>query len=202
MIAIINYGVGNLKAFANSFDHLNIPYKFASTINDLKNAKKLILPGVGSFDNAMAMFEKSGMKDHIETMVLNEETPILGVCVGMQMFAESSEEGNLPGLGWIKGKVRKMKVANLPLPHMGWNTLIQLKESPLLSNLHSSNRFYFLHSFCFDCTNKNNIIATSNYQESFPSVIQNNNIYGIQPHPEKSHSDGLNLLKTFGSLSC
>ncbi len=204
MIAIVDYGVGNIKAFANIYKNFDISFVIAKSAKDLDNVSKVILPGVGSFDHAMKSLINSGMRERLDELVLQENVPVLGVCVGLQMLAKSSDEGSMSGLGWIDGDVKKFDSAklskNTPLPHMGWNSMHIEKESPLLKGLNQESRFYFLHSYFIQCVNKEDIVATANYGEDFACVIQNGNIYGIQPHPEKSHQNGITLLKNFGEL--
>lgn len=204
MITIIDYGVGNIKAFYNIFNKISVEVKIAQKPADLLNSSKLILPGVGHFDYAMKRFTESGMLNIVNEMVLNENLPILGICVGMQMLANSSEEGNLPGLGWIDARVNKIDSNLLAqttrLPHMGWNSIVVKKSNPLLNNLDSNSRFYFLHSYYFDSFNEADSIATSNYGKEFTSVVNHKNIYGVQFHPEKSHHYGIQLLKNFANI--
>ena len=203
MIGIIDYGVGNIKAFANIYINLNIPFKIVKDISEFENITKLILPGVGSFDHAMISLQNSGMKEKLDELVLEKETPVIGICVGMQMLAKSSEEGTLNGLGWIDGIVKKFdksKIKNAPLPHMGWNNLIMEKKNKIFDNLEENPRYYFLHSYYFECENKEDVIATATYGEKFDCMINHKNIYGIQCHPEKSHHNGMQLLKNFGEL--
>lgn len=204
MLTLINYGTGNLRAFCNVYNRLGIQTAIASTVKDLYSASKLILPGVGAFDSAMHQFNQTGMRDTIARMVLEEGIPLLGVCVGMQMLASSSDEGLLPGLGWIQGRVRKLRAisqgASICLPHMGWNDLKPLDKQSLFSYLETPASFYFLHSYYFDCTHAENITATSYYGQDFASVVNHQNIYGVQFHPEKSHDDGAQLLKHFSEL--
>lgn len=203
MIGIIDYGVGNIKAFANIYKNLNIPFKIVKDISEFENITKLILPGVGSFDHAMISLQNSGMREKLDELVLEKETPVIGICVGMQMLAKSSEEGALNGLGWIDGIVKKFnksKIKNAPLPHMGWNNLKIEKENKIFENLEENPRYYFLHSYYFECENKEDVIATSTYGEKFDCMINHKNIYGIQCHPEKSHHNGMQLLKNFGEL--
>ena len=204
MITIIDYGVGNIKAFYNIFNKISVEVKIAQKPADLLNSSKLILPGVGHFDYAMKRFKESGMLNTVNEMVLNENLPILGICVGMQMLANSSEEGNLPGLGWIDARVNKIDSNLLAqttrLPHMGWNSIVVKKKNPLLNNLDSNSRFYFLHSYYFDSFNEADSIATSNYGKEFTSVVNHKNIYGVQFHPEKSHHYGIQLLKNFANI--
>lgn len=203
MIGIIDYGVGNIKAFANIYKNLNIPFKIVKDISGFENITKLILPGVGSFDHAMTSLENSGMREKLDELVLEKKIPVIGICVGMQMLAKSSEEGILNGLGWIDGIVKKFdksKIKNAPLPHMGWNNLIMEKKNKIFDNLEENPRYYFLHSYYFECENKEDVIATATYGEKFDCMINHKNIYGIQCHPEKSHHNGMQLLKNFGEL--
>lgn len=203
MIGIIDYGVGNIKAFANIYKNLNIPFKIVKDISGFENITKLILPGVGSFDHAMISLQNSGMKEKLDELVLEKKIPVIGICVGMQMLAKSSEEGTLNGLGWIDGIVKKFdksKIKNAPLPHMGWNNLKIEKKNKIFDNLEENPRYYFLHSYYFECENKEDVIATATYGEKFDCMINHKNIYGIQCHPEKSHHNGMQLLKNFGEL--
>ena len=203
MIAIINYGLGNINAIYTVYKNLDIPVKIASTSSDLVNSDKLILPGVGSFDYAMEKLDKSGMKDTLNDLILNGRKDILGICVGMQMLAKSSEEGNLPGLGWLDADVKKFNQNidyELSIPHMGWNNITPKKESPLLTGLDNNSYFYFLHSYYFEAHDNTNIVSTTKYGFDFVSTINNKNIYGVQFHPEKSHQSGIQLLKIFSEL--
>ena len=204
MITIINYGLGNISAFANVYKRLNIPFKIATKDGDLKNAKKIILPGVGAFDHAMEMLHKSGMKKALDQLVLHDKVPILGICVGMQILGNSSEEGLLPGLGWIDGEVNKIDASLITqrtrLPHMGWNNISPVKSNNLLVNIDNTARFYFLHSFYFKCHNIENEIAQTHYGLTFSSVVNSENIYGVQFHPEKSHEFGVKVLRNFAIL--
>jgi imidazole glycerol-phosphate synthase subunit HisH len=204
MITIIDYGLGNILAFANVYKHLNVPIKVARNADDLIGATKLILPGVGAFDHAMQLLEHSGMRETIDDRVLNQGIPVLGICVGMQILAHSSDEGKLSGLGWINGRVKKFDIASLPhrthLPHMGWNDVTPIGTSPLFINLEENARFYFLHSYYFECNHTENVLAESDYGAKFSCAVNHNNIYGVQFHPEKSHHFGVQLLKNFAEL--
>lgn len=203
MIGIIQYGLGNIKAFANVYKMINMPYKFVTCADDFSDVTKLILPGVGCFDYAMECLNSSGMREMLDEKVLEQTMPVLGVCVGMQMFAKSSEEGVLPGLGWIDGVVKKLrsdKINGAPLPHMGWNSLDIVKPCRLMRNLGDNPRFYFLHSYYYECDHQEDVVATATYGDTFSCVINHGNVYGIQCHPEKSHSNGTTLLKNFGEL--
>ncbi|MCX5844629.1 MAG: imidazole glycerol phosphate synthase subunit HisH, partial [Deltaproteobacteria bacterium] len=165
MIAIIDYGLGNVRAFANVYKKLNIPAIIVNQAKDLKNASKVILPGVGAFDHAMQRLEKSGMKQILEEIVLQHNVPVLGVCVGMQMLACSSEEGSLPGLRWIDGEVKRFKPSafkhSMRVPHMGWNNVKPVKINGLLQGLGPDARFYFLHSYYMHCKNSEDVIAVT-----------------------------------------
>lgn len=204
MIGIVDYGVGNIKAFSNIYNQLNIPYKQVKSENDLKSVDKIILPGVGAFDHAVTRLHKSGLIGTLNELVLNENIPVLGICVGMQMMANSSEEGDLSGLGWIEARVKKFNKVELggknPLPHMGWNSIEHVIHNPLFESIENNSRFYFLHSYYFEPRNKKHTIATSEYGKIFSCGVNQKNIYGIQFHPEKSHSKGVQLLKNFSEL--
>lgn len=204
MITIVDYGLGNIKAFVNVYERLNIPIKIAKTKYDLNDASKIIIPGVGAFDYAIEQLNKSGMRDELENKVIRDKVPVIGICVGMQILAKSSEEGKLPGLGWVDGKVLKFDINNIPyktrLPHMGWNNINPIAESTLLKGFNNESRFYFLHSYYFVCNNQQDIISTTQYGIDFSSAINHNNIFGIQFHPEKSHSNGVSLLNNFAKL--
>lgn len=203
MIAIIDYGLGNVKAFANVYKRLNLPIMIAKEASALDAATKIILPGVGAFDYAMTLLDNSGMREKLEYCVLEQGVPVLGICVGMQILANSSEEGNLAGLGWIAGKVRKFQPEQIyanPLPHMGWNTVTPKAITTIFQDMQPTERFYFLHSYYFDCDQSSHTIATANYGADFTCSVNKNNIYGVQFHPEKSHQAGVQLLKNFGTL--
>jgi len=201
MIAIIDYGLGNVQAFVNVYRRLQIPVYVATDAQALSEATKLILPGVGAFDHAMERLNASGMREKLDELVLQKHAPVLGICVGMQILASSSDEGTWPGLGWIPGRVRTLAEVCLsekfPLPHMGWNDVNVAKPSPLFVGLENYARFYFLHSYYFQCDQSEHIIATTAYALDFACAIANGNVYGVQFHPEKSHSVGVNLLKNF-----
>jgi len=204
MIAIVDYGLGNLRAFINVYDKLHIQVAAASNCDELKKASKLILPGVGSFDNAMQSLKTSGMMELLTEMVLDKGVPILGVCVGMQMLASSSEEGTLPGLGWIDGKVKKFRPGAseraVPVPHMGWNDVKPSRPNGIFEGLEHAARFYFLHSYYFDCHSSDHVVATSDYNGEFACAVNSGKIFGVQFHPEKSHNCGIRLLENFAKV--
>lgn len=203
MITIIDYGVGNIFAFQNVYKRLNIPTKIAKTVDDLKDVEKLILPGVGSFDYAMSQLNNSGMRERLDELVLVEKVPVIGICVGMQMMGNNSDEGQLEGLKWIDASIKKFDESKIKqrtkLPHMGWNDVKPIKHK-LFDGLQEEAVFYFLHSFYFECNNQKDILAVSDYGISFTSAANHGNVYGIQFHPEKSHHYGEQLLHNFAKL--
>lgn len=204
VVTIVNYGLGNIQAFANIYKRLNIDFNVAATAGELRMANKVILPGVGAFDWAMTRLNDSGMRKTLDELVLGKQKPILGICVGMQMMAQRSEEGALDGLRWIDGCVRKFDVSALKsktcLPHMGWNTVNTNNGNPLMSHCDGESRFYFLHSYYFQCNNPQDVIATTEYAIQYASAVNHENIYGVQFHPEKSHRWGIQLLKNFAEM--
>jgi len=204
MIGIIDYGSGNVQAIATIYKNLNIDYLIISDPGDLKKANKLVLPGVGAFDATMQQLIDSGLRDELNNLVINKKVPILGICVGLQVMGFSSDEGDLKGLGWIPGKVKKFninKIESKPkLPHMGWNTIIDIQNHDLFKGIDNEFGFYFVHSFYFECESKDNILATSNYGTDFASSIYSDHIIGTQFHPEKSHGNGVLLFKNFSEL--
>jgi glutamine amidotransferase len=204
MIAIIDYGLGNVLAFVNVYNRLNIPVVVAKSACDLAHATKLILPGVGSFDHAMQQLDRSGMRQSVEQLVLQQAMPVLGICVGMQMLAKLSDEGVLPGLGWIDGAVKKIDVSKMSpgtnLPHMGWNDVMPNIDGGLFKGMEQDARFYFLHSYYFECRQQSDVLAVTDYGGSFTCAVHHENIYGVQFHPEKSHHFGTQLLKNFAEI--
>ena len=204
MISIINYGSGNIRAIGNIYDTLKIDYKIAKSPQEVVGAEKLFLPGVGAFDETISMLDKTGFREVLDFEVMQNKVPIIGICVGMQILAESSEEGKLSGLGYIKGKVRKMDASLLnqkpKLPHLGWNSIEIKRQSAMFKNIDSELGFYFLHSYYFECEHEEDILTTTTYGKSFASAINHDNVYGIQFHPEKSHHNGINLLHNFATL--
>jgi glutamine amidotransferase len=202
MISLVDYGLGNIQAFANIYNKLGVACSIARNIEDLSLATRLILPGVGAFDWAMQRLESSGMRPALDDLVLNQHMPVLGICVGMQMMANSSEEGHLPGLGWISGQVTRFDESLLSsktsLPHMGWNDIAP-KEHHLFANI-SDPRFYFLHSYYFQPESAEQILAEAKYGQRFAAAVCKNHVIGVQFHPEKSHHWGIQLLRNFADF--
>ncbi len=205
MICVVDYGVGNIQAFLNLFKRLGVEARRADKAEALSDAERLVLPGVGHFDYAMQRLNESGMRPKLEELVLGIKVPILGVCVGMQILAQGSDEGDLPGLNWVPGRVRAFstqpKSTDLPMPHMGWNELQPRAQSKLFSRgFVEAPQFYFLHSYFFDAEDKQDVAATANYGLDFDAVVSRGHIHGVQCHPEKSHHWGEQLLKNFVEL--
>lgn len=204
MTCIVAYGLGNVAAFENVFRKLDLPIRIARAAAELEGATRLILPGVGAFDHAMRKLEDSGMRDALDELVLGQKVPVLGVCVGMQMLAESSDEGNLSGLGYIPGRVRLFepgaKSAVTLIPHMGWNGVASRGGSALFEGLGLEAYFYFLHSYYFECAEPDDALATTEYGITFQSAVRRGNVLGVQFHPEKSHRAGETLLRNFAEL--
>jgi glutamine amidotransferase len=204
MIAIINYGSGNVQAIANIYHRLNIPHIITDKEKELRAASKLVLPGVGAFDEVMLRLNESGLRQILDDVVLVQKKPVIGVCVGMQILANTSEEGKIQGLGWIDGTVKMIDVSNLRhkphLPHMGWNIARPTTSSPLLENLDIEKGFYFLHSYCFHCNNIDDALMTTEYGERIISAVNHAHVFGTQFHPEKSHNNGIQIFKNFANL--
>ena len=203
MIAIVDYQMGNIGSIVNMFKRIGFESRVARDKGDLATASKIILPGVGSYDHGMTNLRKSSLLDELNAKVL-EGTPVLGICLGMQLLARSSEEGTEPGLGWIDGAVRKFQFAepdrHLKVPHMGWNDVAPAKEDPLIAGLPDRPRYYFVHSYHFVCHNPEDALLTTTYGGEFVSAVRKGNIMGVQFHPEKSHKYGMALLKNFAEM--
>lgn len=203
MVTLVDYGLGNVRAFANIYKRLNLPVQLAVTAAELANAHKLILPGVGSFDWAMKRLNDSGLRDALDRLVLENGVPVLGVCVGMQIMARGSEEGALPGLGWIEADVVKFTSAgtseDLHLPHMGWNDVCPTGADGLFEGIRSP-RYYFLHSYVVEVERDADVVAHARYGRDFVAAMRRDNVVGTQFHPEKSHQWGIDLLRNFAEL--
>ncbi|MGR3173266.1 MAG: imidazole glycerol phosphate synthase subunit HisH [Candidatus Scalindua sp.] len=200
-ITIIDYGMGNLGSIANMLKKIGVASKVSSDVSVIKSADKLILPGVGSFDNGMKNLRERDMIPILNTRVLQDKIPILGLCLGMHLFTRRSEEGQLPGLGWLDAETIRFKFDDahnqLKVPHMGWNRVEICKPNPVFKDMHPDPRFYFAHSYHLVCKDTQMIVAQSYHGFKFASVVARDNIVGVQFHPEKSHKYGMKLLKNF-----
>ncbi len=195
-VVIIDYGLGNLNSVKNALDFIGYPAIISNKKEDIENADYLILPGVGAFSEGMKNLQSLGLIEILKKEVLEKKKPILGICLGMQLLAEESEENGIhKGLGFIKGKVERLKT-NLRLPQVGWNNIIIKKDSILLKELPDDN-FYFVHSFAFQEKIEDIVTSTCNYGNDFAATIQKDNIFGTQFHPEKSHISGIKLIRNF-----
>jgi glutamine amidotransferase len=202
LIAIVDYGVGNVRAFHNIYKRLGIEARIVSSARELGQADRIVLPGVGAFDWAMRRLNESDMRSTLDSMVEVGGTPVLGVCVGMQMMARSSTEGTLDGLGWIPAEVTKLERSpgSSRLPHMGWNDVRLAQGHPLFKKLDSTARFYFLHSYHVVPDRTDDGVADVTYGRDFTAAVSNGNVHGVQFHPEKSHGWGVQLLKNFAGM--
>ncbi len=202
MITIIDYGMGNLGSVKNMFKKIGENAIISSSKEEIKNASKILLPGVGAFDNAMTNLNELGLIEIIKEKVLIEKTPIMGICLGMQLLTKGSEEGKLEGFGFVDAYAKKFDFSSLdetlPVPHMGWNKVYLQKESKLLQEGKvRENRFYFVHSFAVNCKNREDVLTTTHYGYEFVSSFEKDNIIGCQFHPEKSHKFGMKLFENF-----
>lgn len=201
MITVVDCQLGNVGSIRNMLKRIGVESKYASTSEQLHRAKKLILPGVGSFDHGMSRLIDSGLRDALDYKVLVQKTPVLGICLGMQLFANTSEEGKLPGLGWIEADV--VRFSNLPpplrIPHMGWKQTRFNKVKHPMGTL-ANARYYYVHSYHIECRDADDILATATHGAEFVSAVIRENIIGVQFHPEKSHTHGMQLLAKFAEL--
>ena len=205
MIVIIDYGMGNLGSILNMLKKIGADAKISSELSDVISAYKLILPGVGAFDEGMRKLMESELLQALNKKILEEKCPVLGICLGMQLLTRCSEEGGLAGLGWIDAETRRFKfdeeeTAHLKIPHMGWNEVNPTGDSRLFFGFEQLPRFYFVHSYHVCCKNREDILATSFYGYEFTAAVGKENIMGTQFHPEKSHHYGMHLLRNFANL--
>lgn len=200
MIGILDYGAGNINAIARIYSNLNIPNIFITKNKDYDKVDKIILPGVGAFDAVMSKLNSSGLKDGLNENVLINKKPIFGICVGLQIMAKSSDEGKVQGLGWINGHVKKFDFTHrLYVPHMGWNSIKLSTQSKIYNNIDKEFGFYFVHSYYLDHNDQLDLIVTTQYGHEYISGFKKGNILATQFHPEKSHSNGIELLKNFAN---
>lgn len=201
-VCILDYGSGNVKSVFNLFSTVADHVVVSNEPEKILGASHIVLPGVGAFGTAMRKIRDTLPMESLEQAVLVEKRPFLGICVGMQVMASQGMEfGEHDGLGWIAGSVEKLDAKGLPLPHVGWNNVECKQDSPLLAGLGDNPDFYFVHSFAFHAENPQHVLATTEYGEIFCSVIQRENLHGVQFHPEKSQRAGIKLVKNFLSLS-
>lgn len=204
MTGIINYGLGNIQSVYNMLRYIGSESKIIDNVSGLCDVDRIILPGVGSFDAGMEGLQRGGWVEVLHSLVEGEQIPVLGICLGMQLMCRASEEGNLPGLGWIDAQVVKLTTSDTgkyKVPHMGWNTIDIKKTDPLLNTLMESEwSFYFVHSYHVNCNQTQDILATTLHGMTLTAAISRANIYGVQFHPEKSHKYGMQVLKNFISL--
>lgn len=205
MIGILDYGVGNIGAFLRIYHSNNIEATPIQSPSDFNRIEKIVLPGVGSFDSAMKRLNESGLRENLDEFVQNRNCPLLAVCIGMHMLGCSSAEGSVEGLGYINGSTKKIPSSNkkqkILVPHMGWNSIKKSKDDPIWSNIKADEGFYFLHSYYFEPQCENSIIGTSNYHSNFACAVKSGKVYGFQFHPEKSLSNGIQLLLNFSENS-
>jgi glutamine amidotransferase len=202
-IVIVDCGMGNLFSVKKKFKSLDEGVIVSSLPEDLNNADKIVLPGVGHFGMAIDNLKKLGLLDALNENVLVKKKPILGICLGMQLMAKSSEEGNVSGLGWLDAEVVRFKVSDklkYKIPHIGWNQVQNQKDSLLTKGIPNDSEFYFIHSYHFKCNSTSDILHLTEYEYSFPSAIEKDNIFGVQYHPEKSHDIGITMLNNFIAL--
>ncbi len=202
MITIVDYGMGNLGSIQNMFKRIKVESEITGEVDQIAKAKKLLLPGVGAFDAAMQKIAESGIQEVLNHKATIEKIPVMGICLGMQLLTRSSEEGKLPGLGWVQADTCRFRPEDpsLKVPHMGWNLVHIQNESPLISDLPPEPRFYFVHSFFVRCDQPSDVLTTTHYGIDFHSIIQHDNIFGAQFHPEKSHKFGMKILENFSKI--
>lgn len=199
MISILNYGMGNLASIQNMFRKVGVPCKVIASVGEVNEARAMVIPGVGKFDNAMSRIESMGLRGSLEEAAFSRRIPILGICLGMQLMTRGSEEGLLPGLGWINAESRRIIGAyqDSRVPHMGWNLVTIKKPSPYFDFGLAEHRFYFVHSYAIHCDNPADVLTTTLYAGEFISAFSVGNLLGVQFHPEKSHKYGENFFRHY-----
>lgn len=203
MITIVDYGLGNLGSVLNMLRYMGEEAIVTAEPDALRMAERIILPGVGAFDAAMQRIHSRGFHGILNQKAIEERVPVLGICLGMQLLTRGSEEGALPGLGWIQADTRRIPGnLGLKIPHMGWNVVRRTQPSPLTEGLDGEVRFYFVHSFCVTTDSPEDTVLQTHYGIDFAAAVQRGNIMGAQFHPEKSHRFGMQLLKNFAELPC
>jgi len=203
MVHIVDYGMGNLRSVQRKFERAGTVAIISSQLKEIEKANKLVLPGVGHFANGVQKLRESGIWEVLNHQVLVKKVPILGICLGMQLMAKHSEEGDVQGLGWFDADVVKFRVRDrlaYKVPHMGWNTAERSKPSLLFSNVPDSALFYFVHSYHVVCHVPQDVATTTAYEHDFVSSMEKENIYGTQFHPEKSHDWGEQMIRNFTAL--
>jgi glutamine amidotransferase len=200
MIVIPNAGIGNVKSVANMLSRVGTQALVSDQPTDLRNAHKIVLAGVGAFDAGMQALSAGGWVEQLQEAVRVRKVPVLGICLGMQLLCKGSEEGTIPGLSWVDATVMRFdakEFPNIKVPHMGWNTIDVKKTNDIIPVDEPDQRYYFAHSYHVVCEDGNNLVATVNYGNTVAAVIQNENVFGVQFHPEKSHRFGMHLLANF-----
>ena len=203
MISVIDYGVSNLGSMLNMLRKVGAQAQLVSTAEELDRAEKIILPGVGAFDNGIAALKERGLIEPLRKKALDDKVPLLGVCLGMQMLGRSSEEGSMAGLGLVDAESRRFRFtqdSEHKVPHMGWSLLAPRRESALQTGLDAMTRFYFCHSYHLVCSDPADVLASACYGADFVAMVQHGNVYGVQFHPEKSHRFGMALLHNFAEM--
>ncbi len=200
MIGIVDYGLGNLFSVKKAFEALGNDALITNDPDAIKKADRVVLPGIGAFGDGMNYLKEKGLDEALTEAVIRQGKPFLGICLGLQLLAETGEEyGTHTGLGWIRGRVRKIDVksSGLKIPHIGWNDIALRNDSPLLDNVRAPKDFYFVHSYQLECADSADVVAITEYGEIITAAVQHGNIFATQFHPEKSQDHGLQLLKNF-----